>query len=278
MQTIYQTANENKDFDLVRRLNAEGLAPVIDMEAGPSILSPFMDIATKQDVLEGFLKNLRETHRLFTQTEFTSLNGPHWVKKRDITRISGAQFIKDKSNELGLKHIHVPHKIAVISEEEPLTMYLSQSSGYVHYDNEDIQIYAKRIVSENRTLTREEIDELIAIIQATNFSDLNPSNIVVAKDGIYFIDTELKSFENNIMWGKLGRFFSLIAEEDKEYFKQKVEEKKNTPTTPRLKSYVDLNDFPDPELLSRYKYVGMEKHGSSYWEPTTITFKNPTEL
>lgn len=154
---------------------------------------------------------------------------------------------------------------------------------------------SKKIKSVERKLSRDEIDELIQVVATANFLDLWPENIVVAEDGVYFIDTEFKSFAGSICWAKLGRFESLVGENDKVYFKEKVEEKMNEPETIRenngynyiknilrlfkklpessLEEETDRKEIEEMEnKIYDLEYVGAKEAGSSWMKPNKFTF------
>lgn len=288
---IYQEANELHNVDLVRKLNDTGMKPRFPAASGPAIVSSFMDIATKHDVILNFMKELRQNNKLLTEKEFSSFDREKWIKKYSFSRILGSNYIKKITTEKNSTHIKVPLKIAVISEEESI-----QVDGWEFRHNlydircDQMTIYAEKIQKVNRKLTRDEIDELIVVIAAANFVDLWPGNFVVAVDGVYCIDTEFKSFSGSICWGKMGRFDSLIDEKDKAYFQQKVEEKMNEQTVrkqdegyeillDRLETYKELSPekYRDKILdierkISELEYVGAKKVGSDWLHPNKFSF------
>ena len=62
-------------------------------------------------------------------------------------------------------------------------------------------LYVREIKEVDRKITREEADEFIEMITDSNYTDLNVENFILATDGIYVIDTELKSFGGPIPCG-----------------------------------------------------------------------------
>ncbi len=108
-RAIYQEANEKDNVDLVRQLNDLGMKPQIPSFSGPSIISNFMDVATKYDTILPFLKNLRQTNRLLTEKEFQSLSGKTWFEKNKLSRILGCDHLLQKIRESQLKHFKVPY-------------------------------------------------------------------------------------------------------------------------------------------------------------------------
>jgi hypothetical protein len=232
---IYRTANNFNNISLVARLNTLGKYTTDAPITKPCILSLRMDIATTHQTISAYLKKLRQENRLLTETEFQNFqsNGS-WFKKGNFTRILGRDYILDLTKELNLKHIKVPEKKVVIhSNKEKLSFEIGQyeSRDIVWMKTEDISIYAQEIQKVNRFVSREEMTELFTIIKAANFSDLWYLNFIVAEDGIYFIDTEIKSFVNRICWDKMKGLASFMAKEDQEWFKgqiyQKIEDLKH---------------------------------------------------
>lgn len=292
-RAIYQEANETHNVDLVRELNDLGMKPEVPSFSGPTIISNFMDIATKYDTILGFLKKLRQSSRLLTEKEFQPLSTKKWYQKSSLSRILGCDHLMQKIMENQLKYMKTPLKIAVVEDTELLKI-----SGWEYLDNlydinsDQVKIYAEKIKGVERKLTRNEIDELIQVIATANFIDLWPQNIVVAEDGIYFIDTEFKSFAGSICWEKMGRFASLISEEDKTYFKKKVQEKMDEPKPKKeingydtLENILDmLNKLPSSteeqkdkieeikNKMLNLEYVGAKKAGSSCKRPNKFTF------
>lgn len=293
---FYMKANETHQVDLVRKLNDMGMKPKGPCISRPGILSNFMDIATKYDTILGFFKDLRQEKRLFTKEEFQLTTEKKWVVKTKLSRILGSDHLMQEIKENRLMHIKVPSKIAVIECAEILKI-----KGALFTDNlydlhtDQIKIYAEKIESVDRKLTRDEIDELIQIIAVSNFIDLWPENILIAADGIYFIDTEFKSFAGYTDWGKLGRFQELVSEEDKTYFLEKVNNKIKEPDVLKdnneyfhLKEKLQVlnkfkakysNDDYATEIeevenkISSLEYVGTSKAGYNCVRPNIFTFK-----
>jgi hypothetical protein len=289
-RAIYQQANEDGDIEAVRGLNELGMKPPIPSFSGPSIISSFMDIASKYDAIFSFFKNLRETNRLLTEREALSLSTKEWIKKGSLSRIMGRDHLVQKIAEKNLACIKVPEKIVVITETKELIIEGWQEkargmdSFYTLYSDQ-VTTYAKKIESVERKLSRKEIDELIQIIAAANFSDLNRDNIVVAQDGIYLIDTEFKSFADRISWEKMGRFNGLIDQEDLAYFQNSVQEKAKEPLTIGEPTYYHSLTFyltamqeagqTPPETIktavTALEYVGMKKAGNGCFSQNTFS-------
>lgn len=293
-RAIYQKANESHDVDLVRDLNDLGMKPKVPSFSGPTIVSNFMDIATKYDTILEFLKRLRQSNRLLTEQEFQPLSTKQWFQKSNLSRILGCDHLMRKIMEKQLKHMKIPLKIAVVEDKKSLEI-----SGWEYSDNlyeihsDQVKIYAEKINRVDRKLSRDEIDELIQVIATANFLDLAFQNIVVAEDGVYFIDTEFKSFDGSICWEKMQRFESLISEEDKTYFEKKIQQKMDEPREKKeinryhsLKNMLDIFDELPQSSIEKYKniieeiknkilsleYVGAKESGIWWRKPNKFTF------
>jgi hypothetical protein len=289
-RAIYQKANETHNVDLVRQLNEVGMKPTVPSFSGPAIISNFMDIATKHDIILGFLKDLRQTNRLLTEKEFQPLSDKKWIQKYKLSRIMGCNHLMRTIKENNLQHIKIPLKVAVVDNAESLKVTGWEYFNLYDFNSDQIKIYAEKIERIERKLTRVEIDELIQVFAMANFTDLNPENILVAEDGIYFIDTECQSFSRQIHWRKMERFESLISDDDLTYFRGKVEEKMNEPETKKdVNEYEKLNyvlrtikglpteayknEIEELEnKISRLEYVGAKEVGSDCLRPNNFTF------
>jgi tRNA A-37 threonylcarbamoyl transferase component Bud32 len=180
----------------------------------------------------------------------------------------------------------VPLKIAVIQTTQSFNITGWQTSELYDIYTPEITVYAEKIRQVDRKLSREEIDELIQLIAKAHFLDLWPQNIVVAKEGVYFIDTEFKSFDGSIQWEKMVRFQSLIKEEDRGYFNEKVEAQEKEYKIKEIYSFKSLKAILRKRKLESYpgemkkfeedvlnlKYVGAEKAGNDWISPNRFTF------
>ena len=231
-RALYQKANEEENIELVRQLNQLGMKPEVPPILGPSIISNLMDVATKYDILLQYFKNLRQTNRLFKEKEFENLSDKKWRQKYNFSRLLGCDHMAKKISELHLTRIKVPTKVMVVEAPEHLQVEAwdpEENGQLFEIRPKQIKIYAEEIESVDRKLTRNEIDEIIQIIASANFTDMHAGQLIVAKDGIYFIDTEFRSFEGSINWAQVGSFYVFVAEEDKSYFLGKLKEKDQEP-------------------------------------------------
>jgi hypothetical protein len=238
---IYRTASNFNNIPLVTHLNSLKNFTLNNHVRSPSILSQTMDIATTHQVILDLLRSLRKDNRLLTKKELLSLKSDcAWKIKSDFTRVLGCKHLLNLIENLGLKHIKVPEKKAIIEPSSTSLSFVIDQYGddLISIASDDVRIYAQEINEVKRFLSREEIIELFIIIEASNFNDIYPGNFIVSDDGIYFIDTEFKSFSGRIIWGKMGRLDSLVAGEDQEWFlqliNQKMQESENAKNEPPM--------------------------------------------
>lgn len=287
---LYQEANETHNVDLVRELNEKGMKPEAPVPLKPSFISSYMDIATKHDLILGFFKELRQTGKLLTEMEFQELPPKKWIRKSNLSRLLGCDHLIQLIKKRCFKHIKTPEKKVVIQGSDTLEiMGYDTKDGLYDLQSKQITIYADKIKSIERKLSIEEIDEFIQTVDEANFVDLNPENIVVAEDGLYFIDTEFKSFAGTVHFGKMGRFECFIDIKDRAYFRRKVtekmEEKRPIKEINEYGSLVDilemLSTIPDPPFIkmeelrakiNKLRYVGLEKAGSAWYQPNKFSF------
>lgn len=226
---IYRTANNFNNIPLVARLNTLGKYTIDVPVTKPCILSMRMDIATTYQILSAYLVKLRQENRLLTETEFQAFqSNDAWRKKSDFTRILGRDYILQLIEEKGLQHVKVPEKKVVIhSNKETFSLEISQYGSWelVRMESNDISIYVQNIQKMHRFLSREEMTELFIVLDAANFTDLWANNFIVAEDGIYFIDTEIKSFDYLMMWDKMQRLSCFMAEADQAWFIKQIGQK-----------------------------------------------------
>ena len=229
---IYRTANSFYNIVLVNRLNSLEQDPEKKSICRPGIISCFMDVASVRREILSFLVNLRKRGELLTKKEMENLNSEHtWRVKQDFTRILGRQHLLDVIDQKKFKYIKVPEKKVVLEREHStlsfkLTEY-NPYSGLIDLGCEDVSIYAQEIQRKERFLCREEIVELFAAIKASNCVDLWNTNFIISDNGIYFIDTEFKSFSGSIEWDKMLRLECFISETDKQWFRELVQEQIN---------------------------------------------------
>src|ERR1700733_266434 len=115
---------------------------------GPSIIRHSMRADEIQQIGLEFFEDLRKSGRLLTQQEFTDQGHPKgsqfWDKGRNLGRIQGANYIKRTAEELGLKHIKVPKKIAVLGEGLT-SVQVAVSPFNLELSSNQITIFAEHI-------------------------------------------------------------------------------------------------------------------------------------
>lgn len=286
---IYRHANLAGNLPLVERLNDFGMKPKDYRIYSPSIISPFMDIATKRSALHNYLQHLRSQNRLLGQTEFNTL--PHniiWLKKYSFSRILGCDHIARIINEFAIKHFSVPKKIAVLkSEKSDITFKGSfYDKGYYNLETNNLDVYAEEVSSCDRKLSNEEMDELFLLIEKSRYTDLWPANFIIAEKATYLIDTEFNSFSHSINWTKLKRFMSIVK--DRQYLEEMIQEriqKKSEPfeedrfnfhTIQMILRTLQKNPNPEDEepkkIYHNYLYVGGDVLGTDGMHPDIYTF------
>jgi hypothetical protein len=231
---IYRTANNLHNISFVKRLNSLGKNTTADQIKSPSILSQSTDIDTASQIIFELLVDLRYENRLLTKEELDNLHlNDSWIIKNDFTRILGCIYLQKLIKQLNLKHIKVPEKKIIIkdSSESTLSFKVNEYNGngpiLMEIDSKNIDIYVQKIKRTDRLLTRNEIIEFFIIIEASNYMDIWDHNFIISDDGIYFIDTEFKSFsvDQSINWDKVSRLSHLVCEEDQKWFRQLISKK-----------------------------------------------------
>lgn len=224
---IYRIANTYANEALVSRLNFLGMeykgkgSKIKDL----SLLHEQMDAIQIRKSIKNYLINLHQQGRLLTKDEFGKNDS--FMLKGGIERIIGRDFIARKLIELNARFIKVPNKILVTNcakeriDEEIHIHIFEYGSQPLMIGSNRITCYAEKIKPSPRFIEFEEMLELIVVLEATYYADLWDHNFIVAEDGIYFIDTEYKSF-GHIEYGKLYRLKSLLDYKDYAKFDELV--------------------------------------------------------
>lgn len=209
--------------------NLELRAKIEQRTLGPSIFRYSMSNEEIQQIGLEFFEDLRQSGRLLTKQEFIDQNHPkgaYWDKGSDLGRIQGTNYIKRIADELGLKHIKVPKKIAVLNEGMA-SIQATVSPFNLELSSQQVTIFAENITPLERGTTREEVTEFLKILEATGFGDFFGHNFMLGRnsqgeEGIYFIDTEYMNFrhfpflENNV-GDAIGR---MVQKKDLEWINQ----------------------------------------------------------
>jgi hypothetical protein len=221
---LYREANKLGRVDKVRLMNEWGMKPKVREVIPPSIVSNFMDIATKYDIIQKFFVSLRKSHRLLTEKEFESLPSNQWIEKPGhFGRILGRDHFSQKIEEAKTKYIKVPQKVVVAKETDSIEVEgVEYNFGQYQVSSGQVKVYAEKIEPVKRMLTREEIDELFLLVELGNIVDIWPKNFILAEDGLYLIDTNIDTFGGYVLWEYMRRLDELVDEKDKKYFLEKI--------------------------------------------------------
>ena len=224
-ELIYRIASIYDQFDLISCLNAMGIRPNLKIEQkSPAFLSQFMDIASTREQILKLLKTLclsstNDIVNIRQETEFTKAIGRNYI----------SSIIKD----FNLKHIKVPkHTINFL--EDNIKIVLQHDSGAHKFDDRiglntnQIRITVEKINREDRFLTREEITELFFLVEKSHYCDFNWDNFIPANDGLYIVDTELKSFSMEFKRENIGKLQEkYIDNEDDDFFNDLIQRMSN---------------------------------------------------
>lgn len=238
----YRVAHAFNCIAWVARANKLGMAVPQLYRDKIHFISIDMDAEALSLALQTYLQRLRTSQRILTQDEFDDWNKKNqyrvistgyvgttrasaWIKKGSgISRLIGRDRIESAITELGVKSVKVPAKIAIIPSSEVLTMHLHiEMDQHCNLDVfvKDVEVYAQEIKKSSRKISRTEMEDLIAVMQRVQYGDIHDFNFVVAEDGIYFIDTESKSFYGTL-WEKIGRLITLLDFQDHQWFRELV--------------------------------------------------------
>ena len=213
-EIVYRLANIYSQLNAVRIMRTLGFGrnEELLMPEGPSIFGCNMDALEMHDRLADFLIHLRSQKLLLTQSEFDQLSEGNYINKgNDIGRIAGRDYIEKKAGELGLKHVKVPKKMIVIPDVTTnLALYIDKNLC-IQTSSDGITVYAEPIQGVKRAITAEEVSELLRLFEATGFNDIHWSNVIVAQDGVYIIDTEFTNFWATRLYFKKGRQYVEMA-------------------------------------------------------------------
>lgn len=256
---VYRTANNLMNIPFTARLNSLGMKPLEHALKGPSFTSEFMDVATIHQNITELLLKLRQENRLLTKSEFEAQYPvDSWHEKEDFTRIIGCDYLKKNIEKLNLNHMKIPEKKAIIQllEKEIICFHVEPYESLESLRSNNILIYSEPIERVDRKLSREEIIQLMTLIEVSNFVDLKSDNFIIGTDGIYFIDTEIKSFSGKIQWKKMLRLICFVSEKDQDWFKGLIDEKfKNQPISRRRQFKFDKEESKAIRLVGSDKLI-----------------------
>lgn len=198
---IFFIANAFANENLVRKLKAFGMGSEPLFNRGFSIIARNMDILTAKDVLKNYFTDLRRNGLLFSSDEFNKLDQSEqnkYQRKSDlISNFQGKSFIEKIVKENGFKHIKVPKQIAVIIGTDPKITVGIKSDSLEIFQKSLVRTYHEIVQKDYRKLSFDEAIELMLVLAKTGYGDIHPGNFVIAKDGIYIIDTKYVQFNPN---------------------------------------------------------------------------------
>lgn len=234
---LYRLANTFSCRKAIVRLNELSMEQIsVTAPPGLSFIAPNMNLLQVEETIRKWFQGLREKNLLLTETEFKNFYSTKRdecdkktfvrSKGRDIGRILGRNYIEQTCKELGLKHVKVPKKIAVLDtsetdESSAIKVGIEVIKGHIEMVSDNFEIYAENITRVERKLTCEEMEELIILLKKTRFDDIHCGNFIVAEEGIYIIDTEFTNFITRVN-SNLYNLGPFIDKKDGEWFLEKV--------------------------------------------------------
>ncbi len=220
---IYLLANLYAHQELLAQLKkwemGEQLLPI----QGPGCLSPNMDFLDSFKAILTYLQSLRKRGELVTTAEW-GVKEPllYHTKDDDFGRVQGRDFIEETAKRLNLKSIKVPRKIVEVPDDQ-LSFRVDVLCSGIELKLEKVKTHAETIIPCDRTATREEMLELLTLLEATGYEDIHVTNFIVAEDGIYIIDTEFQNFGTHPAYHMMGCLGQLLAEEDYQWYCEEVD-------------------------------------------------------
>ncbi len=207
--------------------------------APPSFfLSCAMDSAEIQNAVSCYVQKLLKENRLMTQENFQqNLKWPSWLEKGNFERIIGCDHVQKVIDDFAFQSIKVPRTVAVVKENELKeieykvnnycrTCYGTRVPSSVLVSCENLRVFAEEIKSIDRKISKQEMEQLVKVIDKSHFSDLNPENFIISEESVYFlVDTEYKSFSQEINPEKLKRLSVFLNPEDQDWFQELISER-----------------------------------------------------
>ena len=134
--------------------------------------------------------------------------------------------------KLRLKHVKVLQKTIVVKKGVN-TLYISTDR---HFEPslliDQIEVWAQKIEKAERAIKKEEVTELVALFEATGYVAIDWKNLIVAKDGIYIIDTEFinfwleeNAFRQGAQYQKMAMIVGGLPQEEQEKFLAELQTK-----------------------------------------------------
>ncbi len=127
----------------------------------------------------------------------TNINGTHvrlLKKDTNITRILGLEHARKIIFKKKLEKVKLPKKYVWRDRSKATVAF--KIEPFDTLSSKDYTIYAERIEPSDRPMSLEELMEITIFFHHAKFCDFAPGNLLIAEDGIYFVDTEDKSFSH----------------------------------------------------------------------------------
>jgi len=267
-QKVYQIANIYIHKPLLQKLRSLGSyeKPVEPQWVNP--IGPDMDAIDIEESLDKFLKNLRRKGCLLTEEEFPQNHKATYYHKKDsLGRILGRDFIERVAKQLNLDFVKVPKKVAVITpktvKELAFKIAIARNDT-INITCPSLQVYCEPILKIDETFSRKQLEKLLELVEITGVSDLCCNNFFMGKNsagekGVYFIDTEYKTFAFNVGRRSVDYLKVLAAPEDQAWFKKELDRRFSPIERGARKELPQKEKELQKERLLRYGFTNRQK-------------------
>lgn len=239
VETAIKAANVSFNYDFLKFAKSQGYSTsrVAPFEEA-SITHVGMDALEVKQVYDVFFKDLRTKGLLLTNEEFNLLDRTkYYPKARQIGRILGRDYVEKVAKEKNCPFVCAPVKTAVIDfyPEVPFdkrnAFDISFGGRFVDQEpkSKNLMIYAEKIKPLTRKASRQEMQQLLTVLEACGYSDFLGENIVLGenpegKEAFYIIDTEFENFRDVMNLNCISGFITFMDESDHEWFSDKVKQ------------------------------------------------------
>lgn len=245
---IFQVANMYNQYALVKKLRA--FHPFEEAIAchGPGIVSVNMDAEQIRNQLMAFFHHKRREGLFYTEHEFATVDKTQFYprdKGFGIARVLGRDYIEKTAEKLGVTSVKVPKKTMVLSkyyynpedntQPDPFKVYIYKQSNLQDACldcGRAITIWAEKITPVSEPVTREQMEGLLQVLEATGYDDVtfNEGNITYGinakgEKAFYFLDTPVEDFRQVPMFFHHIRnwFPEFMKPEDHKWLMDKLE-------------------------------------------------------
>jgi len=192
-ELLYSIANQFRRDAFVCRLNDLGMGADEIVLFPPQFIAHNMDCIAIGSKLGFHLQELRQQRRLLTSEEFSALDQSKiFDMKGRIDRHFGGNFIRETAAAHHCTRIKAPMDYVVFDTAEPIKCRVHRNQQ-VNIEC-PYSVRAERVIQVERSLSREEMAQLLTVLFAAGYSDIHRGNFIVAEDGVYIVDTEDSSF------------------------------------------------------------------------------------